>query len=394
MDPISLGAFTRPVVFFMTRSDVFTPLTQPLLWGCHMLPIYRQRDGVDTKEKNQESFRKSSKVLEKGKNLLIFGEGETYDVYVRRHKPLKKGAIRMGFIALESMNWSKKVHIAAIGISYSDPKLIRSDYLVSYSDSFCLNDYREDYESNPNKTITDLTKKIENLLENQVVHVADQNNCDLHESIQMLTRKGIHPHCYDSKIDLKKRWEYSRELALELNQKDSEDTRILQLKSEIEDYTRELKKNKIYENDIYNYEQKNSSQRIANAMLKLILLFPAMLLGLVHCFLPFILVKRFVEKKFKRPVFWSSVKVVLGMLLIGLYNIPLIFAFKAYVYPSYWLAMLNYILVPFYGLAALLWFDALSEISKAQKVKNAKWDTLVEKRQNLLKQIQENFTTS
>lgn len=394
MDPISLGAFTRPVVFFMTRSDVFTPLTQPLLWGCHMLPIYRQRDGVDTKEKNQESFRKSSKVLEKGKNLLIFGEGETYDVYVRRHKPLKKGAIRMGFIALESMNWSKKVHIAAIGISYSDPKLIRSDYLVSYSDSFCLNDYREDYESNPNKTITDLTKKIENLLENQVVHVEDQKLCDLHESIQMLTRKGIHPQCYDSNIDLKERWEYSRELALELNQKDSEDARILQLKSEIEDYTRELKENKIYENDIYNYEQKNSSKRIANAMLKLFLLFPPMLLGLVHCFLPFILVKRFVEKKFKRPVFWSSVKVVLGMLLIGLYNIPLIFLFKAYVYPSYWLAMLNYILVPFYGLATLLWFDALSEISNAQKVKNAKWDTLVEKRQNLLKQIQEKFTTS
>lgn len=394
MDPISLGAFTRPVVFFMTRSDVFTPLTQPLLWGCHMLPIYRQRDGVDTKGKNQESFRKSSKVLEKGKNLLIFGEGETYDVYVRRHKPLKKGAIRMGFIALESMNWKKEVHLAAVGISYSDPSLIRSDYLVSYSDSFCLNDYRSDYESNPNKTITDLTKKVELLLEKQVVHVENAELCDLHENVQMLTRKGIHPTCYDSKVDLKERWTYARKLAIELNNFEDEDPRLGDLKNKLESYRAELKTKKLSENDIYNYGQQNSAARSLNALFKLVLLFPIMVLGLIHCFIPFILVKRFVEQKFKRRVFWSSVKVVLGMIFIGIYNIPLIFLFVSYVYPSYWLALLNYLLVPFYGLAALLWFEALRQLSNARKVKRGKWDDLLAKRNNLLNQIQELFTTS
>ena len=58
MDPLVIAAFNRSVVYFLTRSDVFTPFTKPIFWIAHMLPIYRQRDGVNTKEKNNEVFRK------------------------------------------------------------------------------------------------------------------------------------------------------------------------------------------------------------------------------------------------------------------------------------------------------------------------------------------------
>ena len=107
MDPLVIGGLQRPIIFFMTRSDVFTPVMRPILWLAHMLPIYRQHDGEDTKAKNDETFTKCTRVLSFGRNLLIFGEGFTDDVFVRRLKPVKKGAARIGFGTLEAMNWEK-----------------------------------------------------------------------------------------------------------------------------------------------------------------------------------------------------------------------------------------------------------------------------------------------
>lgn len=93
---------------------------------------------------------------------MIFGEGFTDDTFIRRLKPVKKGAVKIGFITLEELNWKKKIYIAAVGCNYSDPNQMRSDVLISTSEKICLNDYREEFEENPNKTITQLTRRIEN----------------------------------------------------------------------------------------------------------------------------------------------------------------------------------------------------------------------------------------
>ena len=111
MDPILIGAVNRPIVHFMTRSDVFVWWLKPVLWSSHMLPIYRQQDGKDTKGKNTDVFNTVNSSLRKGRNILIFGEGFTDDTPIRGLKPVKKGPIRMGFGALEAINWSKKIYI-------------------------------------------------------------------------------------------------------------------------------------------------------------------------------------------------------------------------------------------------------------------------------------------
>ena len=108
MDPLVVASFRPPIVFFLTRSDVFTKLTKPFLWAAHMLPIYRQQDGVDTKDENIKTFDECTKILKYGRNLLIFGEGFTDDVFIRRLKPVKKGAVRIGFYSLEKLNWKKR----------------------------------------------------------------------------------------------------------------------------------------------------------------------------------------------------------------------------------------------------------------------------------------------
>jgi hypothetical protein len=392
MDPISIGAWTRPIVFFMTRSDVFTSLTKPILWACHMLPIYRQHDGVDTKGKNQEVFRKSSQILKNGRSLLIFGEGFTDDTFIRRLKPVKKGAVRMGFIALESINWSKKIHIAGMGINYSDPNKMRSDYLISYSDPICLNDYKKDYEENPTKTITELTRRVEKLMQDQITHIEDSRLTICHEQIMILTRKGMNSVAFDSKYTLKERWEYSRRLAKKINEFDTETNFFESFRNNLNSYFDLLKRKGLHDDLVHASQSGELSSRIKRSKWKIILLALPMLIGLVHFYIPYHLAKTFAEKKFKRKVFWGSIKVVAGMILMGIYNIPFIFLIYHFLFPSWIIAIAYYWLTPFFGLAAYLWFSAVKDLKKQKQVVQTDISNLLEQRRQLLEVIQSHFT--
>lgn len=388
MDPLVVATLRRPIVFFMTRSDVFTPYTRWFLWSVQMLPIYRQLDGEDTKSKNEEVFKTCTKILSSGRNLLIYGEGFTDDVFIRRLKPVKKGAVRIGFLTLESLDWKKKIYIAAVGCNYSEPNRMRSDLLISYSDKICLNDYREAYEQNPNKVITDLTKIIQQLMQDQITHVDKKEEAPFHENIMRITRKGMNPLDFDRSIPLKKRWRYSQSLATWLNSQNVDESKSLSsLKKSLDGYFSLLKRFRIEDRLLVWKSSATHPLRLKELAL-LILLFPTMLLGVIHCAIPYLLVKRFAEKTFKRKVFWSSVKMVVGKIVIGLVNIPVIFLFYHYVYPSYWLGFLYYASIGLLGLSAYMWVHYLKEFKKKGVIRKTDISKFIKKREEIVQQLQ------
>lgn len=387
MDPLAVAALRPPIVFFMTRSDIFTTFMKPILWASHMLPIYRQHDGVDTKDENQKVFEKCARILFYGRNLLIFGEGFTDDTFIRRLKPVKKGAVRIGFFALEKTNWKKKIYLAAVGCNYSDPNQMRSDLLISTSDRICLNDYRQEYEENPNKTITDLTKRIEKLMQEQITHVEEKNWAPFHENVMRLTRKGMNAKNSDTSIPLEKRWHYSQNLAHWLNARSPEElTHLEGLKTDMDRYFSLIKKMRIDENYLYEKSATGTISRTSE-LVKLILLFPFMLLGMIHCAPVYLLVKKFVEKSFKRKVFWGSVKLLLGMIGLGLINIPVIFLFKTFIYPSYWIGFVYYLAIGLFGLAAYMWFVNFKRFKEKGIVSKADLSKFIAKRNELIEKI-------
>lgn len=383
MDPLVVASLRRPIVFFMTRSDVFTTFMKPILWASHMLPIYRQHDGEDTKAKNIEVFDTCSAVLRYGRNLLIFGEGFTDDIFIRRLKPVKKGAIRIGFYALEKQNWKKKIYLAAVGVNYTEPNLMRSDCLVSTSDKICLNDYREAYESNPNKVVNDLTKEIEQRMQQQITHVQEAKNAPFHEAVQQITRLGMHPTTSLRSISLEKRWRYSQKLADFFNANTARlEHEFAELHRQLSDYNEGLKKKNINDSDVLEYIDSGKFSRAGNS-LNMLLLSPFALLGFVHCGLVYLLVKRFVEKSFKRSVFHGSVKLLLGMIGMGLINIPIVFLFHQLIYPNWWLALLYYALIGLFFLAMILFNGQWDTWKRKKKIKAEELAAFAQQRQNL-----------
>jgi 1-acyl-sn-glycerol-3-phosphate acyltransferase len=391
MDPLTIASLRKPITFFMTRSDVFTPITKPILWSAHMLPIYRQHDGEDTKNKNEEVFDRCAKILKYGRNLLIFGEGFTDDTFIRRLKPVKKGAVRIGFTALEKLDWKKKIYIAAVGANYSRPNMTRSDLLIETSDKICLNDYKEAYLENPGKVILDLTKEIEKRMQACITHVQNAEDAPFHENIMEITREGMHPTSVNYEIPLIKRHKYSQKLAAFFNdnkEKVRNDLHGLRLK--LEEYNSKLKKNKIEDMDVVEQIEKGKLDLWA-LRLKLFLLFPFTLLGILHCGLVYWPVKKWVEKNFRRAVFWGSVKFLMGMILMGLINIPVIFLFHHFVYPSYLLGFLYYSCIGLFFLAAYTSKMTWSDLKRKKEINLNKVSELAEERKRLLKEIKDSI---
>ena len=387
MDPLVFAGWSGKTVYFMTRSDVFTKLTNPFLKGLQMLPIYRQQDGKDAREKNEKVFQYCSKILRRNKNLLIFGEGFTDDIFIRRLKPVKKGAVRIGFQTLENINWSQNISIAGTGINYSNPNKLGSELIFSFSDKICLNDYQKEYKENPNKVINQITKDIEKLMKEQITHIEKKELATLHENIMQISRKGLNAYSYDENIPLEKRWEYSKKLALWLNEQNIEanlDLKKIKEKSEL--YFNLLKKIKINDQFIFWKKEKQNGSRVKEIK-SMLFFFPFAILGIIHCGIPYIIVKRFVENSFRRKVFWASVKMILGAITMGVINIPIIFCFYYFIFPSWILSFVYYLTIGITGLCAYIFFKNVRDFLLKGKIKKTNLSEVIKSRDELKKII-------
>lgn len=387
MDPLIIAGLARPSVHFMTRSDVFTKYTKPLLWAAQMLPIYRQQDGKGNNEKNERVFERCAKLLSKKRNLLIFGEGFTDDTFIRRLKPVKKGAVRIGFTALEKVNWEKKVYLCAVGCNYSDPNRLMSDIVISYSDKICLNDFRQDFEENPNKIITELTLKLEALMQAQITDNRDPELAPVHENIMSITRNGMHPVCSNYDIPLKKRWNYSKSLAQWLNSSERDIKSIKTIEKELEEYNSKSEETGLDEDTIYWKSSSKNTSRMKEVV-NLILLFPFALLGFLHCGIPYVQTKKLAEKMMKRKVFWGSVKMFIGEWFIAIFNIILLVIIYNLVDINGWYFVGYFFLIGFFGSAAYRWVRTLKKFKLKGIANNLDLTSIIEQRKVLVNRLQ------
>ena len=341
MDPWIKSELERPIVFFMTRGDIFKPILKPILDMSHMLPIFRRaEDGATSTDKNKAVFKKVYETLDTKRSILIFGEGYTDDVFVRSLKPIKKGPARMAFGKMEVDNWENNLKIVATGINYSDPNVFRSDVLVASSDPIFVKDYKELYLENQAKAINQLTNDIQEALRSQLTCLEEPTLTPFLDQIQTITKKGIVHQQANRQLSLKKRWHYSKHIANIINSDYSESKpEWTNLKTKLDGYFSKLKTNHIDDNWIKEYSETGKVSTLKN-WLFLLFGFPFFIMGILHNYLPYKFIKTFVEKSFKRRVFWSGVKFLMGFLIFFLINLPYLWVFYHFVYASWTLAWL------------------------------------------------------
>ncbi|MEO1253696.1 MAG: 1-acyl-sn-glycerol-3-phosphate acyltransferase [Bacteroidota bacterium] len=142
LDALIVGAFSPRELYFLTRSDVFTKWSIPLMKLVNMMPIYRIRDGYSKLSLNEEVFDRCRQVFDRNKSILIFAEGNHGKEYFLR--PLTKGAARL---ALQSqMKMENELMIQPVGLNYFDHQSPKSTVVVRFGESISVSKYLEDFQ--------------------------------------------------------------------------------------------------------------------------------------------------------------------------------------------------------------------------------------------------------
>lgn len=383
LDPWVIAELQNPILFFLARGDIFKKWIRPLTWSAHMIPIFRTKEnGADSAEKNEQVFQEVYGLLKRKKSILIFGEGYTDDVFIRSLKPLKKGPARIGFGAMEASNWEADIKIQSAGINYADPNEFRSEVLVANSDPIHLKDYKAQYLENPSKTILDITKLITKNLQSQLTYLENPKLTDFHNQIQSITKKGIAHKESDLTIDLEKRWQYSKNLAKTINKNYSEtDSDWQKMKQSLSDYFSKLKKENIKDQWVLNHKNGKKPNLFLRYAMILVGL-PFFLIGSFHHLIPYLILKKFIESTFKRRVFWSGIKLILGYLILALFNIALCLILNSIFEITHTGIVWGYIIViiPFLGLIAYRYADYFKDTIQLAKVDKNRYDYWIERR--------------
>jgi glycerol-3-phosphate O-acyltransferase/dihydroxyacetone phosphate acyltransferase len=388
MDPLVIACFQKPIVFFMTRSDVFKPAVAPILASANMLPIYRQMDGEGAVQNNKSVFLECYKLLKTKRSPLLFGEGLTDDIFERRLKPIKTGAARMAFGAMEFHQWKIDLYIHCMGLNYENPTRLRGNLLIANAPLIPVKNYHSLFLKNEEKAVNQLTKDIEAAIKSQITHIEDIDYLEMHEQIMRITYKGMHFSDHDNSIPIHERQSYSKQLADRINTLASApNANFLDLKNALSNYFIQLETLQICQAHVHE-KATTGKLDILKPFLFLIFMWPIALIGLLLMGLPYWITKRLVEQKFKRKVFWLSTKMVVGLFIAGIYNIFTAILVYQIIISNIWVTLLFYFTIPAATfLIAYEFKTCWLELIKKLKTGKLNLTELINRRADLLNQI-------
>ena len=185
IDAILIPVTSDRIIHFLTRASAFTnKAVIKFLNSINMIPIYRIRDGVDTIEKNYNTFKRCSEILKNRETIEIFAEGEHH--LDRRIIPLKKGFARIIQGTLKKYP-DLKIEIIPIGINYNSHLNFPASVSIYYGKPIIANPFfnLENHEDN----FSEIVAKVFASLKKLTLHIENTNNYD--EIIQNLENNKI-----------------------------------------------------------------------------------------------------------------------------------------------------------------------------------------------------------
>ncbi len=312
MDPMVIIQSRNDDPVFLARSDVFSSkLVSEIFLFLKILPVYRIRDGREKLAKNEEIFKVSVEVLQKGKTLVLFPEAQHTDK--RSLLQLKKGLMRIAFEAAEKSNFELDLYIVPAGIIYSNYFNYRTKVLVNYGKPLHINDYKDLFLENKTQAYVKMRNDLRARMIKLAIHIKNKEFYETYENAREIfdyetgklenlnIKKDVDKFKTDKKIiDV-------LDYAAENNPEDFND-----FAKKIDTYSENLKKNKLKD---YLFDKPvNIFGLIINTLLSILLL-PLQALSYVNFAIPACLPELLV-KKFKDPQFHSSIRFAVTMFTV------------------------------------------------------------------------------
>lgn len=204
LDAILPACFQPRTIHFLARSDVFKKgLVENILYSIKMWPVYRQRDGKDSLDKNEEIFRRCSELLRNNGCLLLFPEGD--QVCAHKLRTLKKGMARIAFQAAEESGFQKEIYIVPLGLNYEHFWNFDTALEMRFGKPVKVLDFAADYQENDQKGLNVLTQAVSDRLREEIIHIDDPADEKFWFEEAGLSGDDLTSPAYFKNLDLKMR---------------------------------------------------------------------------------------------------------------------------------------------------------------------------------------------
>jgi len=341
MDPIVLSCQLNQNAYYLARADIFkNKLASKILKSIYILPIFRQRDGVNTIVKNEATFNQCHEILDNNGYVLIFPEGNHNNQ--KKLRPIKKGIARIGLGAAEKNSFKKPYYIVPIGLDYSNHTKMGADLLINIDKPINLQDYYSNFKTDANSTINKLMADVKTKMEDLIVNIQSENYSTYTNLIWILNNEI-------NSTTLKSSLKNQQILVASIEKIEKTNTKVFE---KLKDYSSFICCFLELNNMRPVHLHKNNSYPLLFISITLLtILFPIHIVGLLSNYMPYKIPELIVKKKIKDEHFHSSIKMSLGVILFILFwslqSIVVFGVFGIEVSLSYTislplLAMLNY----------------------------------------------------
>ncbi len=162
---------------FLTRGDIFkNPTIAKLLYFFGLIPIYRQRDGLQSVKTNLNIFNTVEEYIDDGHTLVLFPEAGHQDGHYLGRFFLSY--TRLAFNAAKRSNFEKEVFIVPCANHYNDYFNWREELVMSYGTPVSLKPFYQLYQEQPRQAQIEVDKIVKAQVESLMLHIPDLENYD------------------------------------------------------------------------------------------------------------------------------------------------------------------------------------------------------------------------
>ena len=375
VDPCIVATTTLTPVYFLARSDVFKiSFVSKILHSINMMPIFRQKDGDNFKEKNLEIFEKCATILSKNGRIMIFPEGSNNSN--NRLRVIKKGIAR---IALDANLKSKEdVFIVPVGLNYSNKKNKCADLFVNYGEAINVSKIIEEVgeTDNENEIFAPVMEILKVRMQNLILHYDNEEFYNLYEFLLFNIRQN------KSRFNtiLSHNFEIKKEKNVKITNWIKENPTVA--KQHL--FDSEFIKKECEENKIKPYLLENKKHTLSYSFFVLIVCFPVFLYGSLNNYFPYVLPQKLVLKKIKDTQFHQAVNMIVGALFFSIFWA--IQTFLVSIFTDNYIWILYLISLPISG-----WLSFEYYIKYRRFIGKQKYNSLLKTNVALMKELREKY---
>jgi len=360
MDAMMLGYVCKQPIHYMAKATLFdSKFKMWLLRSLNMIPINRIGEGRVKGVSNQDSFEVCYEVLEKGKTLVVFPEGTSFQE--RQLRQLKSGTARIA-LTVESRNQNKLgLIVLPIGLNYSQAEKFKSSVLVNVGHGISVKEYTKDFEGNASAGAKKLTEQLRIRLEQVLVNSDNKNEEKLVDRVARIiesryTKEGLE--------NIEEEMTFLKKIRDGLDDyKVTEAWKLEEIQLLVEKIEWEINKWDIRTDFLdRRFRSRMFFRQVLFSGIFLIIGLPLFVFGITHNILQFKLTDIIIPKLTKDIEYYAPMAVMLGLILYPLFYYGFIELMNTFYPLTFWKWLIYFVAMPLSGLFAYFFYRYLKHI--------------------------------